>query len=256
MKPKATKLALCLQVCPYDAIQAHRLLRIICAIEESIRYDIEFIIAARRGTPDIIVDTLAQEVRNKFANVFIIRGQRMGEGWPDGPNDLWAETMMRISIMVKDGKLQSSGVLTFEPDCVPLLANWIDLIAEEWAKAEDEGFKVLGHAHGEPEPDHINGNAVFSTRITKSHPELQGCPGNGGWDCMHGKLLLSIGKDTDLIYQVYRCPPVDENGLLAVKKNGQTPALFHGVKGFSALNIVEYKFLPAWIARRNLQQEQ
>lgn len=233
-----TKLAICLQVCPKDVWLGLRLARLICSIEPTKRDDIEFIVAARRDTNGPAVEDILKAARGRFKNVQFIKSKRFGTGWPMGCNDLWQETMMRTSMMRESGKIESDGVLTFEADCLPLLPNWLDKLREEWFTTQATGKKVCGHAHGEP-PTHINGNAIFHVAVTSQYPALTGCDARSGWDAFHGQLLLSIARDTPMIYQKYRIPQVTPEEVLAIRKQGLIPALFHGIKGETGLAAVE-----------------
>jgi len=237
MKSKPARLAIALQVCPLDVWIAHRLARLICSFEIN-HSDIEFIISARRDTNPAAIEELQKIVSDTFENVQVIRGKRYGTGWPLGPNDLWQETMMRVSQLADAGKITASGVLTFESDCIPLRPDWLDVLASEWEQAEREGFWCVGHVHGEP-PTHINGNAIFSVHVTDRHAPLNGCDSRQGWDAYHGDLLLNIGKDTNAIYQRYRIKNISRKEVEEIRKNEQIPALFHGIKRFDGLQAVE-----------------
>lgn len=230
------KLAIALQIYNGDAWIGLRLVKLICSFEK-FRDDIEFIVSARRGTnPDVVAD-IVKVASTKFKSVSVIKGKRFGDGWPLGPNDLWAETMMRVSQLHGAGKIKSSGVLTVESDCIPLRPGWLDALADEWSVAS-KSHECLGHAHGDP-PTHINGNAIFACDVTIKHPELNGSDSRSGWDAYHGKLLLQIGKDTPLIYQRYRITEITRAEVEAIRKDGQIPALFHGIKKGIGIEIIE-----------------
>lgn len=242
-----SKLAIALQVCPLDVWTAQRLARLICSIQEK-RNDIEFIVSARRGTNPDAVKQLAAIAKEGFTNVHVVNGKRFGTGWPNGCNDLWAETIIRTTQLAEAGKIRATGVLTFESDCIPLRPDWLDIIAAAWKEAERKNLYCVGHAHrgvasidGEPtpEPTHINGNAVFSVGIIKRFPQLMGSDARAGWDAYHGKLLLNIGEDTNTIFQRYRIKQIEREEVEAIRKNGEIPGMFHGIKGTDGLAAVE-----------------
>jgi hypothetical protein len=238
----AAKLAICLQVCPLDVWTAQRLARLITSIEPGMRDDIECIVSARRGTNPQAANQLVEILRKTFSRVFVIKGKRFGTGWPNGCNDLWQETMMRISQMKAGKRIGATGVLTFEADCIPLRPDWLDFLASEWSRGREDGAHVVGHAHtfeGQDEPQHINGNAIFSTIATETYPQLNGCSSTQGWDAYHGKLLLSIGRDTNAIFQKYRIKNITREEVEAIRKNDEIPAIFHGIKGTDGLAAVE-----------------
>lgn len=244
---KPAKLALMLQVYSEDVWIGQRLARLICSIDKS-RDDIDFIVSARRGTNPDAVRQLADIARKTFRNVQVINGKRYGVGWPLGCNDLWQEGMMRAEQLYKAGKITAKGILTFESDCIPLRPDWIDALEAEWAAVHKERKLCVGHAHSfqnkqnpavmDP-PTHINGNAIFHVNATSIFPELNGCPSGSGWDAWHGELLLKIGRDTNMIYQKYRIQEATRDQVEGLRKNGEIPALFHGIKKTDGLAAVE-----------------
>lgn len=227
---------LALQCCPLDSAQTIELARLIADIEPQQRKDHIFCVSMRRDTPVEHVSEAARLLGQKFETVWVVRGERRGEGWPEGPNDLWAETMMRVSIANKGAAKKQTGVLTFEADCIPLRADWIDTLAAFWDSAERRGLDCCGHAHGEP-PDHINGNAIFRIGLLRRYPQLNSADRRKGWDHCHGELLLNRGEDIDGIVQEYALRDYDRAYIERVRKNGVVPALLHGTKGMGGIRI-------------------
>lgn len=237
------KLAICLQVCPNDVWLGLRLIKLICKIEPAKRNDVEFIVSARRDTNPPAVEEILTTARGRFASVKFIKGKRFGTGWPQGCNDLWQETMMRASMMYNAKQLESDGVLTFEADCLPLRPDWLDCLIAEWSATKARGKLICGHAHprsaDDPTPTHINGNAIFHVGVTAAYPALNGCDARSGWDAFHGALLLSIGRDTSMIFQKYRIKQTTLPEVMAIRKDEVVPALFHGIKKESGMDAVE-----------------
>lgn len=242
------RLAICLQVCPADVWIAQRLTRLICSVEPELRHDIEFIVSPRRDTNKAAVAELAAQAATRFANVRVVRNKRMGVGWPNGCNDLWQETMMRVSLLYDTKAITATGCLTFESDCLPMRPDWLDVLAGAWEQAQKRELDCVGHAHAWPdsdnpelmgEPTHINGNAIFGSRIILKYPQLDGCAAETGWDVFHGKLLLERGADTPFIAQRYRMKTATREEVEAIRKDGVVPAMFHGIKGTDGLDAVE-----------------
>lgn len=247
-----SQLAIALQTWSGDVAVAIELTKLICDIEPEKRNDIEFLISARRGVGEVEIAEMYRLANLKFHNVQIIRGQRFGEGWPLGSNDLWQETMMRVSQLSKNKRIQSTGVLTFEPDIIPLRPDWLTVLSAEWStvrQAMDGIPMVIGHAHGNP-PDHINGNAIFHTRILKYHQELNGSDSRAGWDTYHGELLLRIGVDTPLIDQRYNETGMTYEGLQGLRKQGCIPAFLHGIKGMQPIQWVRQMIADGTLSER------
>lgn len=245
-------LILCLQCSPIDAFQALGLAKLIADIEPHHRTDVEFAVSHRRDTNPDTVNEIRVALATKF-NVHVIKGKRYGTGFPVGCNDLWQETMLRLSILVRDGKTKMTGALTFEADCIPLRPDWINVLKSEWDRCLAAGKHCVGHMHGDP-ADHINGNAIFNIRMTKIFPEMAGA-GDAGWDWWHRQLLMRVGMDTDAIFQIYRMQDVTTDKIRMIRKNGQIPALFHGTKGTSGIAAVREMIEDGTFARRTLAMD-
>jgi len=222
------KLLLAIQTWPGDVIATTKLTELVCDLEPQFRQDVDFALFHRR---DVSKDDCKRwlEVASEKFTTRLFRCNRHGTGWPHGPGDLWQDCMLQVGDMVREGKADWDGVLTFEADCVVLRVDWITALQKEWNSAREEGYQVLGHVHGEGESKHINGNAIFSATMIRDHPET--CRSATSWDMEHRGLFLEIGKDTNLITQFY----ADRNHyspkqLACVRKNGEIPALLHGLK--------------------------
>lgn len=228
------RLLLALQFYPGDEMQAQELATLITEIEPKMRDDVDFALVHTREVKSFIAEDIARILRQKFANVSIIRSKRFGTGWPMGPNDLWQDGMRQLQALYRAEKLRATAVFTFEPDCVPLRRDWIDTLKAAWAEAYANGKLVLGHAHNEPKT-HINGNAIFDIRILDRIPELIGCSAQTGWDVEHGQALLRHSQDTPFIHQLHRMKDIALDFFCGLRKMGFTPAIFHGVKDCSAI---------------------
>lgn len=224
-----TTILLMLQVCPLDVYQGRDLTQLIADIEPAQRSDVEFAVSWRRDTNAHAVEDILRIARTKFAKVHSMRCQRRGTGWPMGCNDLWQGGMDTMLAMVKDGRTRAEAVLTFEPDCLPLRPDWIDVLKAEWRRARAIGRLIVGHAHNEPKT-HINGNAIFAADILRKHPTIGDSDPRTGWDVYAGRLMLSIGVDSNAISQRYRIKEITREEVEAIRKGDTIPALFHGIK--------------------------
>ena len=233
-------LLIVLQIYPGDQLQGLGLTKLIADIEPEVRIDVEFMVAYKRDCSTKIVEEIISEASRSFKVVRSIRCKRFGSSWPVGPNDLWQDTMTSISVMSKNERLNVSGVLTFEPDCIPLRPDWLDCLIREW-KNRRPGNECVGHLHGDGKEQgmrHINGNGMFDPYITRNHQELSGSDGIAGWDCYHAHTLLKVGQDTNFIFQIYKAEGLDIDDVRAIRKGNVIPALFHGIKGDSGIKIV------------------
>ena len=237
---KPATLMIALQIWPGDLLQGRALLELICDIEPRFREDIEVAIIGRRDVPRFALEDFASIARRKFAMVHIVEGKRTGTGWPDGCNDLWQDGMRQLSVLADRGLTKADGVLTFEPDCLPLRPDWLSALKAEWRKVKSTGKLVLGHAHNEP-ATHINGNAIFAIKIIDTFPQLQLSRTGAGWDVEHGKLLLANGADSAEIFQLYRIKEINRETLEGIQKRGKVPAFFHGIKTMDGIRIIREK---------------
>lgn len=225
-----------LQVCPLDADAAIELAHLISDLGEN-RQDREFWVINRIDTSATKVRQIVNLLARKF-KAASYPARNHGEGWPAGSNALWYSTMIEAWHRAREGYTAADGILTFEPDCVPLQTNWFDLLQEEWIRTAKP---VVGHSDGW----HINGNAMFDIRLLERHGNVKWTSfENVGWDWLNRQYFMQIGADTNLIYQRYQCGTIREPCWLAIKKNGVRPALLHGVKDGSARALARKHLVP------------
>lgn len=230
-------LILALQICPLDQEYGLELAKLIVDLEEKPRRDVEIAVCYRRDTDEWHVNEIVRTFQSRFT-VHKGKSDRRGTGFPYGSNDLWAYTVSFCYDLKRNNRTTADGVLTFEADCVPMRKDWISLLVKEWNN-RGSGIDVVGHFHEHLLPSsgkqghHVNGNAIFGIDLVKRYQQLASCPAFNAWDVHHAPLLTKIGKDTNMIYQKYRMPQITEEEFCEIRKNGEIPALFHGVKGFT-----------------------
>lgn len=229
----------CLQVCPYDAQSAIELCALIADLQGKKRNDLEFWVVHRRDTPRGYIEWMNESLHRAFERPYFFSAPNFADGFPMGCNLLWNSTMLLAGTARTNGLTHATGILTFEPDCVPLSSDWMDALADEWQAAHAE---VVGNLVGEGEGQHINGNAMFRIDLLQRYPELGAFGWNQAWDTYHAELLTRIGKNTDLIAQDYQIANISEEELFKPRKGGVVPALFHGVKDGSARTAVRTRF--------------
>ena len=193
--------------------------------------DRTFWVCYRRDTDQDKIKEIQRALENSFFEVFCFAGRNFAEGHPGGCNALWTSAMIESFHMIREGRSDHQALLTFEADCVPLRADWIDLLAQEWRATRP--YQVVGHFHH----DHINGNAMFSSTLMRDHSTLlSGCLQGGNWDYANRELFTRIGTDTNLITQLYDQKTLSEEDFMRITKHYGRPALLHGVKDLSAQN--------------------
>jgi hypothetical protein len=228
-------IALCLQTCPLDTDAAMDLARLICQLEKETRDNTEFFLVYRRDCDPRLPKFFEGLAAMRFARLKACMARNHDIGWPGGSNMLASCAMMEMSSLRNLGLCLSPAYLLFEPDSVPMGPDWIDRLSAEWDVTEKAGKQAFGHWHqqGDASTLHMNGNAVFRTDFYDKQGIFIG-PALQGWDYFYREKLIGVSRDSDLIYQWYGCPSITLETLSGIKKNGITPALFHGVKDSSA----------------------
>jgi hypothetical protein len=232
-----TPLLLALQVFPGDVCEGFQLARLIVDLEPSRRSDIEIMMCLR--------DDVSEEDSEAFVTIFsskfkinTLRSKRAGRGWPDGCNDLWQSSMEQIGQLRTQGGLAADGVLTFEPDCVPLRRDWLDCLRREWFRTKSDDKLACGTVQKDDDtPWHINGNMVIRCDALLRFPQLR--TATGPWDCCHAELFMEHGIDSPFIVQRYdEHRELTETDFAGISKDGHLPAFIHGIKAASRFEVV------------------
>lgn len=154
---------------------------------------------------------------------------------------LAGSAFIEMEILRRSEIAKNEAFLLFEPDCIPLAADWIDQLSAEWERAKAEGKEAVGHWHQQGGPDtlHMNGNAIFRTDFYEKHPTtIIGC-GAQGWDYWFRDRLIPISCDSYAIFQHYGRGSITLEELEKIEKHGRRPALFHGIKDSSGRRAAE-----------------
>jgi hypothetical protein len=224
-------IALMLQCSPLDLDQAFQLTQLICDIEPKRRDNTEFFLMYRKDCPSWVPKEFEKLARAKFARVGARMARNHDTGWPGGPNMLAGSAFIEMTILRREGALQNSGVLLFEPDCIPLAKDWLDRLSTEWVQTEAQGLEACGHWHdGGPMELHMNGNAIWMADFFDRHPTWIVGSGCQGWDFFFRDKYLPISRDTNLIFQHWNRHGISEAELDGLVKNGVRPVFFHGLK--------------------------
>jgi hypothetical protein len=183
-KTKASnKILLALQFWKGDRDQAMRMARYVADLAPEFSDQADFLFSARFDCPHD--SETVKYVSRKF-NVWTHQCRRRGVGWPHGCNELWFGTMAWIHSMIETLRMPHyKAVLTFEADCVPMRRDWLTHFHREWDRAnEKKPTYVLGAKLMAP-GEHINGNALFSTRLDFLRwlsKDIVSANSSAGWD--------------------------------------------------------------------------
>ena len=233
---KKKDLVIAMQYWNGDQAKIAELAGMMADFEPTFREDVDILFSGRWDASPMPQDVI-DKIKQKFT-VYenIDTSGRQGNGWPAGCNELWHATMDWAYYT----KLHE-GVLTFEGDVVPMSPDWLDRILAAW-RNRPEGVLCVGNlidcGHIEK---HINGVSIFH-RDTCVKLHMRTSPGNEGWDYFQRHKLLPVSIDTNEIYMDYAKPTITEAELFAPRKGGIVPALFHGVKDRSAIELLKKRY--------------
>jgi hypothetical protein len=238
------RILLVLQYWKGDIKQAMTLARFIADIQPGLSEVADFLFVARFDCPH---DTDTIKYVSKKFRTYHHTSKRRGTGWPNGCNDLWFGAMEWVQSMIEAKKVPAyKAVLTFESDCVPLAANWLNQLSNAWddAVAKSPTF-VLGAYLTAPGP-HINGNAMFSCHPAFLHwlvRKVGGAPPNAGWDYVLYKDFRRWGAaNLPGLKSYWATKTFSEEGFN--REIAEGTFFLHGVKDDSLLRMARKKFLP------------
>ena len=178
-------------------------------------------ICATNGTP--LISQITKKLEEVFPSVNRIIAQEGFDGWPLGPNQLFADSSNYCFG-------QDDPWMFWEPDCVPMVNNWVDLLDKEFAK---DRTKIMGcllegglAPSGKTVHRLIVGSAVYPAKF------LYGCTVAANlfnynlryreagstpepWDVRCRWEFLKYGRNTDLIKTYWKsCQYRTEGGAI------------------------------------------
>jgi hypothetical protein len=89
-------------------------------------------ICASNGTP--LVSQIKKKLEQVFPTVERIVAQEGFDGWPLGPNQLFSDASNYCF-------MRDDPWMFWEPDCVPMVSNWVDILDKEFARDQT---KIMG----------------------------------------------------------------------------------------------------------------
>lgn len=225
---------LALQYWNGDKEKALRLANLLADIQSYKAQDIFLITYRFDSSPPS--DELLAILRNKFSSVIVKKGIRNATGHPAGCNALWLDTMCFAADLGRQRKLD--WVFTFEADCVPLRQDWLNYIKQTAVYGTKANKKVIGHLCPASENviEHVNGNALFSTKILAEVPMLYRCPPNDPWDLWSVKFYKNYWQHSDFIFNAYRQSGWSISKFEELQKLGH--CMVHGILDNAGINFV------------------
>jgi hypothetical protein len=239
------KIVVVLQFYEGDKARAMHLARLISDLqpEKTDRFDFAF---APRWDCTHDYETI-QKVSRKF-NVWQMKSNRRGMGWPHGCNELACDMMQQAYVHKREGKWSNhKAVYLIESDIMPMRRDWLEALSSEWDEAQAKGKLVMGSwSPLHSLVGHINGNMLFSPDLVSKVKGLEGCPANAGWDCYFGPKFAPIWHKSRLMQNHYDYRSNIPPEILFSSVDGITPvAVVHGVKDTSAERQVRKLLFPS-----------
>lgn len=226
-------ISLCLQCWPGDMEAAMDLAQLIADIEPTRRPETEFFLVFRRDCPEqLLTRKFLSVAAPKFGRAAAAPARNHDTGYPGGSNMLAFSAFMEMTLWHRQGVCRNEAFLLFESDTLPMAADWLDQLDQEWTLTKSQGKHAFGHWHqqGGPETLHLNGNAVFRSDFFDLHPQIMVGSAMVGWDFFYKERYIELSRDSDLIFQNFNRHGITLEQLASVTKNGRRPAFFHGVK--------------------------
>ncbi len=184
------------------------LARLIADIEPVYRNDVAVLFTARFDTTH---DSATVDYVSKKFKVFTYTTSRKATGWPNGPNQMMADSYGECIKIARRKQFDVKAILFVESDAVPLHRDWLNMLMAEYKAC---GKQVLGCwlRRGDCDIEHINGNCIIGIDFWKGpNRAILNPPSHGGWDAVLSNLLLPNGYPSKLIWSEYwlgtdRCP--------------------------------------------------
>lgn len=176
--------------------------------------------------------------RQAFDSVEILSFVDHFHQWPHSCNHLWSTAARHIE------SNKPEPWLWIEPDVVPLVPNWIDLIAAEYAEA---GKPFLGDFVNVDEvPPHMSGVAVYPGQITR-YAGLALIANDVAWDCAAAEQIVPKMHTSKHILHAWRHPSFQhwsevEKQVFAFKPEC---CLFHADKSSSLIDLLRARQSPS-----------
>jgi hypothetical protein len=226
-----------------DITEALKLTQLIADIEPRFNDFAEILLFSRHDMGEPKENRIIQEMDRMLSlkfKTFTRRCSRRGTGHPEGANDMWHDLIQQVFIMHRDKETAAECFLSFEADCVPVTADWILRLYNEW---KANGRLITGALCNAGTPDeHINGNLVANVELAARMPQLMGSPHNVPWDMYHRLAIVAESAPSKIIWNDYRRPTITAQEMFC-ERNGVIPAMIHGVRDDSGRRLARKKLV-------------
>lgn len=189
-----------------------------------------------------------------FKKVHVAQSKRRMTGWPIGPNAMAMDLFALVHSKHVKKEWDYSGVMMIEADCIPLRSTWLTELYAEWHAGQQMIMGAWIGSKRDPIKSHINGNLIFSPRITHVVPALlSSTTPTLAWDVRFWKNWMHVAKPSRLIYSDYKVDFTDCDVLWAPRTytaadspladQTLSPCWLHGCKDLRALECARERLL-------------
>ena len=233
-----SRLVLALQFYAADRDRAMRLAKLIADIEPKPREDVEVVFVARYDC-DHDKETISY-VSQKFP-VHWITTHTKWTGWPGGCTAVALDTLEWVAANRKD----AVGVLMIEPDCVPMGADWLNQLLDEWNDARMLDKWIMGAWRDSGGPyGHLNGNCVLLPAFANLVRARDIIGPDLAWDAAVAPYIKDHWYITGAIKNCFESRNATIQRMLTPDVGEFAPALVHGFKDDSAFAIAKEMCAP------------
>lgn len=236
------RLALVIPFYDADREQAMRMAKFICDLEPKYRDDVFLCFVNRWDCPPIHPAEMMRFITTFRVEWFA--STTKAEGHPAGPNAMAKDIFLEAQRLVDAQRWADvDALLLMEPDCVPVAKDWLDQLRAEWDRAQDTNKAVSVGCWRDRYVDvpHVNGNALWSTRLATAINVNMDCHGFG-WDSAFSEQLRHRIYPTAMIVNLWREENVADSRFEKspfLPQSAYRPVLAHGVKDDSARKYAE-----------------
>jgi hypothetical protein len=242
-KQKLKKFLVVIQHYNGDVEDAEALASLIADLERTRNREADVMLFRRADSREMSASVRAK-LESKFDRVILQACRRSdAKGYPFGANQMWSDLVMLMA-QVPPFATDYYAFINLEADVVPLRPGWISELITAWKSAHATGKAAIGHIHDNP-VNHLNGLAVYSADLFRrvASNKLMGGSPTTCYDIYFANFLRPHALDSNLIAFSYRKPTITAEELYATQKNGEAPALYHGVKDGSARAAVRARHI-------------
>lgn len=118
-------------------------------------------------------------------------------GWPGSPNWMFKQALFHVEQHFQDA------MMFLEPDAIPLVKDWYDLIKSGWEIAQQQGKEFFGARVNHSVP-HMTGVAVYGANWRKVAPMIEQADDREAWDTFASSQILPNARLTPIIEHVFR----------------------------------------------------